>query len=106
DPTSRRLISMLPKLIHVPAEHTQELESINRTVAFIAEEASALRPGGETIIKRLADILVVQAIRWWIEHEPGAHVGWLGALRDRQIGQAIMLIHRKPAHPWTIGSLA
>ena len=106
DPTSRRLISLLPKLIHVPAEHTTELESIGRTVAFIAAEAEALRPGGETIIKRLADILVIQAIRWWIEHEPGAQVGWLGALRDRQIGKAIMLIHRAPAHPWTIANLA
>lgn len=106
DPTAQRLISLLPKVIHVPASDTAELESINRTVRFIAEEARALRPGGETIITRLADVLVVQVIRWWIENEPGARIGWLGALRDRQVGRALMLIHRKPEHPWTIANLA
>ena len=47
-----------------------------------------------------------QAIRWWIESDPGAQAGWLGALHDRQIGRAISLIHRDPARPWTVASLA
>jgi AraC-like DNA-binding protein len=32
--------------------------------------------------------------------------GWLSALRDVRIGQAITLIHREPARAWTIGTLA
>ena len=32
--------------------------------------------------------------------------GWLGALRDKQIGRAIALIHRDPARDWTVASLA
>jgi AraC-like DNA-binding protein len=32
--------------------------------------------------------------------------GWLGALRDRQIGRALALIHRDPARSWTVGELA
>ena len=57
----------------------------------MAAEARELRPGGETVITRLADILVIQAIRSWIETDPAAQTGWLGALRDRQIGRAIAL---------------
>lgn len=106
DPTSQRLISLLPNIIHVPAADTHTMHSIDQTVAFIGQEARALRPGGETIIKRLADILLIQAIRWWIESEPSARRGWLGALRDRQIGRVILLIHREPARQWTITSLA
>ena len=41
-------------------------------------------------------ILVIQAIRSWLAHDPAAQTGWLGALRDRQIGRAIALIHREP----------
>jgi AraC-like DNA-binding protein len=106
DATAQRLIALLPRIIHVPASDTGARQSIQQTVEFIAQEARMLRPGGETIIKRLADILLIQAIRWWIENEPGARVGWLGALRDRQIGRVLMLIHRFPARDWTIAALA
>jgi hypothetical protein len=54
------------------------------------------------VITRLADVLVIQAIRAWIETAPAARGGWLGALQDPQIGQALALIHRDPARPWTV----
>jgi AraC-like DNA-binding protein len=72
----------------------------------MAAEASELRPGGEAVITRLGDILVVQAIRAWIETDPAAQMGWLGALRDGQIGRCISLIHHDPARDWTVASLA
>ena len=49
---------------------------------------------------------MIQAIRSWIAQDPAAQKGWLGALRDEQIGRAISLIHRNPDHPWTVASLA
>jgi len=76
------------------------------TLRFMAAEARELRPGGETVITRLADILVIQAIRSWIARDPAAQTGWLGALRDQQIGRAIALVHRDPARNWTVASLA
>src|SRR5436190_2727649 len=54
----------------------------------MAAEARKLRPGGETVITRLADILLIQAIRSWIARDPAGQTGWLGALRDQQIGRA------------------
>jgi AraC-like DNA-binding protein len=49
---------------------------------------------------------VVQAIRHWLETDPLAKTGWLGALQDSQIGQAIALIHRYPTEAWSVESLA
>ena len=72
----------------------------------MATEAAALRPGGEMLITRLADLLVLQAIRSWIASDPAAQTGWLGALQDKQIGHALALIHRDPARAWTVASLA
>ena len=37
----------------------------------MAAEARELRPGGEAVITRLGDILVIQAIRAWLETRPG-----------------------------------
>jgi AraC-like DNA-binding protein len=105
-PAARHLISLLPRVISVDGWRSSETEWIASTLRFIAAEAREPRPGGETVITRLADILVIQAIRAWIEQDPAAQTGWLRALRDRQIGHAITLIHRDPARAWTVANLA
>jgi AraC-like DNA-binding protein len=105
-PAARHLIQHLPRIITVSSWRSPELEWIPSTLRFMADEARNPRTGGETIITRLADILVIQAIRSWIEQDPAAQTGWLGALRDRQIGQALVLIHRDPARDWSVATLA
>lgn len=105
-PAAHHLVRLLPTLISVGAWSAPETEWMQSTLRFMAAEARALRPGGETVITRLADILVIQAIRAWIAQDPGAQQGWLGALQDRQIGRAISLIQRDPGREWTVASLA
>jgi AraC-like DNA-binding protein len=105
-PAAHHLVKLLPKMIHVEASLSPQLEWIQSTLRFMAAEAKELRPGGETVITRLADILVIQAIRSWIGQDPAAQTGWLGALQDKKIGRAISLIHREPAREWTVASLA
>ena len=73
---------------------------------MLAAETREPQPGGEAIITRLADVLVIQAIRGWIAADPAAQTGWLGALRDPHLGQALALIHGDPAREWTVAALA
>lgn len=105
-PAARHLIELLPKIICIDSQNSPQMGWINSTLQLMAVEASDLRPGGETVITRLADILVIQAIRRWIEEDPTALTGWLGALQDKQIGHSILMIHRNPEHKWTVESLA
>lgn len=105
-PAAHRLFKLLPKMIFIERSNSPRMDWMNSTLRFMADEARELRPGGETIITRLADILVIQAIRFWIERESVAKTGWLGALQDKQLGRAIAMIHRDPARPWTVASLA
>jgi AraC-like DNA-binding protein len=108
-PAAHHLVKLLPRVIHVEASNSPHLtmtDWMQSTLRLMAVEARELRPGGETVITRLADILVIQAIRSWIERDPAAQTGWLGALQDKQIGRAIALIHRDPARSWTLASLA
>jgi AraC-like DNA-binding protein len=106
-PVARRLLAVLPRIITIdPGRHPGQLEWLNSSLRLMALEAEAVRPGGETVITRLSDVLVVQALRAWLESDPAARSGWLGALRDPQIGRAISLIHRQPGHDWTVAALA
>jgi AraC-like DNA-binding protein len=105
-PAAHQLIALLPPIICIEAYAAQEMHWIQSTLQFMASEAKELRPGGETIITRLADILVIQTIRAWIAQDPAAQTGWLGALQDKQIGRAIALVHRDPGREWSVASLA
>lgn len=106
DPAAQQLIALLPKVITVDTWASPQSDWMQSTLRMIAAEAREMGPGGETVITRLADILVIHAIRFWITHNPSAQTGWLGALQDAQIGRVIAQIHRNPGSPWTLESLA
>ena len=105
-PAAKELVRLLPNVIRTNAWEASEGEWLQSTLRLMAAESQALRPGGETVITRLADILVIQAIRSWIASNPSAQTGWLGALHDDRIGPAILHIQRAPQKPWTVESLA
>jgi AraC-like DNA-binding protein len=105
-PAAGNLIEILPRTIRIEASRSPRLEWMQGTLRLMAFEAGELRPGGEAVITRLGDILVIQAIRAWIESDPAARKGWLGALQDPQIGRAISNVHHDPARNWTVASLA
>ena len=103
---AQRLISLLPTVIEVDTWDVNDANWLQSTLRFICREAAALRPGGETVITRLADILVIQALRAWLDTAPEANQGWLAALRDPQIGRALAALHRAPEKDWQLASLA
>lgn len=103
---AKRLVSLLPRVLHIDAWDDDAGNWLQSTLSLIAREASAMRPGGETVMTRLADILVIQAIRAWLDGAPEANLGWLAALRDRQVGRALALMHRRPEEDWTVAELA
>ncbi|MEM7532886.1 MAG: AraC family transcriptional regulator [Chloroflexota bacterium] len=105
-PAAKQLLQLLPRVIYIESWRSPHAEWFQSTLRLMAAEAKVLQPGGETVITRLADILVIQAIRSWIAEDPAAQTGWLGALQDKQIGYAILLIQREPARAWTVGMLA
>jgi AraC-like DNA-binding protein len=100
-----RLIAALPPVVRVEP-WADEAGWMQSTLRLIEREARALRPGGETVITRLADVLVIQAIRAWLDSAPEARQGWFAALRDPQIGRALALMHREPEREMDVVSLA
>lgn len=105
-PAALQLVRLLPRVLEAQVRDPGQRDWLMSTLQLMENEARAMRPGGETVITRLADILVIQAIRAWIEQDPAAQGGWLGALQDRQLGRALSLIHREPARDWSLPALA
>lgn len=105
-PATRHLVESLPGIIHIDASRSARSDWMRATLDLMAEETQQARPGGEAVISRLCDIVVIQAIRSWIENDPAAQTGWLGALRDQQIGAAMARIHAEPSRAWSVATLA
>lgn len=101
-----RIMDMLPDVLKIDTWNEHSSAWLQSTLQFISREARELRPGGETVITRLADVVVIEAIRTWINSAAEADPGWVKAVRDKQIGQALIAIHRRPADDWTVESLA
>ncbi len=104
-PAARSLIDLLPPVLHMRTEGGDDRDRLGRVLALVIEEANEMRPGGEAVVARLSDVLVIQAVRSWLEREP-ARSGWLGALTDVQVGRAVAAVHRDPTRPWTVTALA
>ncbi|WP_217354224.1 AraC family transcriptional regulator [Ruegeria arenilitoris] len=103
---SGMLMGLLPDVLKIDPWEEDAGSWLQATLQFIAKEARELRPGGETVITRLADVVVIEAIRRWLNSAPDANRGWLKAARDPQIGRTIVAIHRTPAAAWTVEALA
>lgn len=97
------LLKQLPRVLHIP--YTAGC-TLSQVLALMAAEAEAERPAKQVVLRRLADILFIQIIQRWVEIEGVDHCGWLGALHDPIIEEALKLIHTQPQQPWTVASLA
>jgi AraC-like DNA-binding protein len=101
------LLAVLPPLIHIKHFGDRAAPWLKSAIAQILEELDSDRTGSEAIVTRLADILFTQAVRAYLEENvETAKTGWLAALRDKQIGGAIALLHAEPRYPWTVDALA
>jgi AraC-like DNA-binding protein len=97
------LLSSLPRLFKVSDPVGGPLGAY---VQIALTESKRPRIGSESVLGRLSELMFVDVIRRYLETLPSDRLDWLAGLRDPQIGRALTEIHRDPAHPWTLESLA
>jgi len=106
DPAGHPLLAALPRVVLLRGGATTLVEWLDPTLRFIASEAVSTRPGAQTVVSRLADILFVQIVRVHLATVALGASGWLGVLADTQIGAALGFIHESPGRNWMVQSLA
>ena len=106
DPFETPMLSTLPSLIRITPDEGEAVPSFQQNLQFIAREIDANRPGAQTVLTRMADVIFVQVLRAYMESLPAGSEGFLGALRDRHLAAALGLMHQRPADAWTVALLA
>jgi AraC-like DNA-binding protein len=99
------VLALLPKVMHMRVRASPQRASLQATVHSLVAEVAAMRPGADTIISRLTDILFVHVVREWLGRQH-AQPRWLAAFNDRRIAPAMSLIHSSPQQAWTVDQLA
>lgn len=96
------MLSLLPKILPISSDASW----LGIVLQLMLLEVKASRPGMETVIRKLSEVLFIQSVRHWLEFAPEDARGWLGALKDAKIGRALELMHEKPEFAWTVQMLA
>jgi len=99
------LLDMLPAFMIVPRS-SPSADAVATILGFMSGELESGRMGGEIVAARLADVLLVEAIRAYAGGGDMTDIGWLAALTDVRIGRAFRAIHDDVARPWTVAGLA
>ena len=102
---SKPLMDLLPPFLHVQNDHVQALP-LQQSLQLFAAEAAQSGLGSYLVLKRLADILLLQLIREYASSSRCRETGWLRALSDPRIGGVLRSMHEKIEQPWTVGELA
>jgi transcriptional regulator GlxA family with amidase domain len=75
------------------------------SIQFSVREAK-LGIGSDVVLAKLSEVLFVKTLRRFIQYLPDQQKGWLAGARDPVVGETLALLHKNPAHPWTIANLA
>ncbi|HET9207538.1 MAG TPA: AraC family transcriptional regulator [Burkholderiaceae bacterium] len=101
----RPVLAALPRVLTVTLRD-EKTDWLERSFVYAVAEAAGTAPGGEGVLAKLSEVLVVETLRRYAAQMPEGQTGWLAGLRDRAVGKCLALMHEKPAHPWTIETLA
>jgi AraC-like DNA-binding protein len=105
DGSAAFVLDALPKFLRIDRT-SSTADAVARTLKFLRTEVGCAELGGSLVAERLAEILVIAAVRAFVATSPTTSVGWITALADPRIGKALRLLHGDVARRWTVPVLA
>ena len=107
DPSlSEVVLAGLPSMFVVNIANDPEGQWLANSIQFSVGKAGGPGTGSDVVLAKLSEVLFVETLRRFIQDLPDQQKGWLAGARDPVIGEALALLHKNPAHPWTIANLA
>lgn len=103
DPALNPLVDALPPVLVLPRREMTGPMAATWTLLVNEHEAAGCAHG--EVLARLAEVLLLQALRRTVEGARG-RVGLLGALSDDRLRRVLDAMHARPERPWTLDTLA
>ena len=100
------LFAALPVVLKVSLRGSAPLAWLSDSLGLSLSGTDAPRPGGTAALSRVAELVLIEALRRHVESLPPGGSGWLAGLNDRHVGAALALVHGRPGEHWTVERLA
>jgi hypothetical protein len=96
----------LPPVLVVPLAAVMTVST--RPSHLLFAETERLRCGQRLLADRLFEVLLVQLLRWLLDHSGsiGASGGLMNGLAHPKLARALSAVHERPSADWTLESMA
>ena len=98
------LLAALPDVVVLHGENRDT--GLAETIRLVGGELTSGRAGSPVVLSHLVDVLLVQALRRWLEDGEDCAASPLQALRDPVVSAAMAMIDADPGRAWTTTELA
>jgi len=103
---SQVFLAGLPPMFKVNIRQHESGQWLENSIRYSIADARQGGAGADAVLARLCETLFIETLRRYMSLLPAAQTGWLAGARDTEIGKVLALMHRQPAAPWTIATLA
>lgn len=100
------LIATLPRRLKLDVREGTSRDWVEASVRYAASELTKGRFASSSVMSRLSESLLVEAVRSYSAGLGQQETGWLRGLADPHIGRALALIHHDIRTSWSAEALA
>ena len=99
------IVNALPPVVRVPLD---AVEGLRPALDLLFAETDRVRCGSRLLADRLFEVVLIQLLRWIIDHphEAGVTSGLMMGLTDQRLAKALVALHRSPYDDWTLARMA
>ncbi|MBS0465793.1 MAG: AraC family transcriptional regulator [Proteobacteria bacterium] len=99
------LVQALPAVVALPIA---EVAGIGQTLDLLFAETERVRCGQRLLADRLFEVLLLQLLRWLLDHPQEGHIqaGLLAGLAHPKLARALTRLHEQPGQDWTLPAMA
>lgn len=99
------LARALPPMVLLPLA---QVDGLAQTLDLLFAETARVRCGQRLLADRLFDVLLVQLLRWLLDHPQQAPLapGVLLGLADPRLARVLVALHERPGADWSLAAMA
>jgi AraC-like DNA-binding protein len=99
------IVQSLPPFVAIPLA---EIEGIEPALLLLFAETDQPRCGSALLANRLFEVVLIQVLRWIIDHpgKAGVSQGLMRGLADPRLAKSLVALHNAPADTWSLARMA
>ena len=99
------IVQALPSMLRVPL---RAVDGLGPTLELLFAEADRVRCGSRLLADRLFEVVLIQLLRWILDHpqQAGVSSGLVMGLSHPRLARALVAVHQSPDENWSLEKMA